>query len=245
MRNWRTNLGKHALIRLEERTKINEETLCSILDNKETVSLGFERKEYNRQSLLFFSLEDKKFFVAIQDQQNGFVITILTVEYWHNLSEKFFTKKLVITKSQLIKAILISDPENEVRYHPPIFTASSILLTCKKNQKNYKIGKFDMDLFFDHNFDQIKIDLKSKILEQINNKNIKEKEIDTISWGVGSHELKVNYINVSEFIDFTYLINEIKKDLDIRISLSKKYDGFLLVLNRINSFHNSENAYII
>ena len=71
MKIWKTQLSIHAAERLKERTKVDEKTLCRILDDEETIPLGFEIKETNRQSLLIFSPKDEKFFVVVQDQSDG------------------------------------------------------------------------------------------------------------------------------------------------------------------------------
>lgn len=244
MKTWKTSLSAHALDRLKERTQIDETTLCKILDHEETISLGFEKKESNRESLLFFSPKDEKFFVIVQDQRDGIVITVLTIEYWHNLSEKFFSKKLSIKRDQLIKAILISDPENIIKYHRPISNENYLYLTCKVESKHFGIGKIEIDLFSNKFPKKNKEKLKLHILEKIESKGIEQCEINSINWAVGSKELKVNHIEVFGTINFSFLYEEIKKDLKLREKLSKKYDDFIVILERKRSLQSIDKRYL-
>jgi len=244
MTTWKTSLSTHALDRLRERTQIDEKTLCKILDEEETISLGFEKKESNRESLLFFSPKDEKFFVIVQDQRDGIVITVLTIEYWHNLSEKFFSKKLSIKRDQLIKAILISDPENIIKYHRPISNENYLYLTCKVESKHFGIGKIEIDLFSNKFSQKNKDKLKLHILKKIESKGIEENKISSINWAVGPKELKVNNIETFGTINFSFLFEEIKKDLKLREKLSKRYDDFIVILERKRSLQSIDKRYL-
>ena len=243
MKSWKTKLSVHAVDRLKERTQVNEKTLCRILDEEEIIPLGFEIKESNRQSLLFFSPEDEKFFVVVQDQLDGIVVTILTIEYWHNLSERFFLAKRTIHRNQLIKAILISDPENIIKYHYPIFKEKHIYLTYKIKSKYFGIGRLEIDLFLNNTSHEIEIILKAHILEKIKSKDVEENQINSINWALGAKALMVNHINVSKFINITLLVQGIRNDLDIRKKLSQKYDDFLVILERNKSLQTIEKKY--
>ena len=80
------------------------ELLGSILDNEEVISLGTE-VDSSRDARLFFSVADDKFFIAVQDMKTGYVVTILTIEYWHNLSKKHFLEKHTVNKGELLRAV--------------------------------------------------------------------------------------------------------------------------------------------
>ena len=244
MKIWKTQLSIHASERLNERTQVDEKTLCKILDDEETIPLGFERTETNRQSLLIFSPKDEKFFVVVQDQSDGTVVTILTIEYWHNLSEKFFKEKLSISKDQLIKAILISEPENIIKYHQPISNENYIYLSCKIDSKFFNIGKLEINLFGNKTLNEINKILEKNIIEKIKSKNIEENQIISINWAVGSKQLKVNHINIFGNIDFMLLVQKIKDDIDLRKKLSKKYDDFIVILQRKKSLQPIEKKYL-
>ncbi len=86
-------LTDHARERLEERTTRSELELLSILDKNLAVNAGHEYPS-NRFSRLVFSPTDKEFFIVVQDANSGTVVTILTIEYWNNLSEKQFDGNL-------------------------------------------------------------------------------------------------------------------------------------------------------
>ena len=129
----KTRLTTHALIRLSERTSMTPQSLAEILDSEKYIYLGKER-DNNRVSKLFFSKSDDHFYIAVQDSADGDVITILTLEYWHNLSEKYFDTKLVVKRKNLLGAIQLVDPENEILTHPPL-----------TNQKSVKFSFFAFD----------------------------------------------------------------------------------------------------
>ena len=113
-----TKLTEHASVRLSERTSLSPQELCAILDSDAFVFLGKAVGEGNTKiSKLFFSKSDDKFFVAIQDLENGDVITVLTIKYWQNLNEKYFKMNLDVSRGDLLKAVRIADPSNKILQH--------------------------------------------------------------------------------------------------------------------------------
>jgi|SRR5690554_107534 len=86
-----TSLTRHALCRLEERTKIGSDRLRKLLDKGSYINLGVEAV-FDRRHCLFYSMPDNECFVAIQDTMTGEVITVLPLDYHENLSFKIDKK---------------------------------------------------------------------------------------------------------------------------------------------------------
>ena len=233
-----TRLTTHALMRLSERTSITPQSLSAILDSEKYIVLGKDR-DNNRLSKLFFSKSDDHFYIAIQDAEDGYVVTILTLEYWHNLSEKYFYSKLVVTRKNLLEAIRIGDPENIILTHPPltnqkVFRFSILALDENDLFKPPRLvsgGAISVNLLYDTPTEDLASMIKSKFTEKLSDKNILEKEVTSIRWGVG-HDAQINEIEAQQPFEYSSLVNAVKNDLYLRNNLFKKYDDFLEILNR-------------
>ena len=81
------NFSKHAFERIEQRTSLSYEEIAFILDRKLTVNVG-KKPGIHRNHLLFYSIADDDFFVVIQDELMGTVVTILPLDYHANLAWK-------------------------------------------------------------------------------------------------------------------------------------------------------------
>lgn len=79
------NLTKHALVRLNERTRLTEWQFNQIISKQLFINLG-NKPGMNREHLLFYSKADNDCFVAIRDVLNGEIITVLTTEFHKNLA---------------------------------------------------------------------------------------------------------------------------------------------------------------
>ena len=77
--------SSHAAKRIAQRTSMNILELMSLLDNGACVNIGQHAGSYRRH-LLFFSPKDKFCYVAIQDERNGKIITVLPQAYHRNLA---------------------------------------------------------------------------------------------------------------------------------------------------------------
>jgi len=233
-----TRLTTHALMRLSERTSITPQSLKKILDGEKYIFLGKER-DNNRFSKLFFSKSDDHFYIAIQDAEDGDVVTILTLEYWHNLSEKYFDRKLVVTRQNLLEAIRIGDPENKILAHPPLTNQKVVrfsILALDENDlfkppRMVNVGAISANLFYGTPTEDLANMIKSKFTEKLNDKNISEKEVILIRWGAGG-DLQNNEIEAPQLIEYSSLVDAVKNDLYLRNNLFKKYDDFLEILNR-------------
>jgi hypothetical protein len=228
------------LERLSERTSISPQTLCSILDNNECVYLG-RTPDNDRISKLFFSTSDDKFFVAIQDVESGYVVTILTIEYWQNLSLKYLKRNIKVGKSDLLNTIRIGDPSNKILKHPPIIKNKkinfSLLVDLKNNpNKTYKFvngGSMEINFFYEKSTEDLLSIFKLQFNERLCEKGFVEDDISVIRWGLGK-DLKINEFIIYNSIDYLILINSVKNDIYLRNNLIKKYDDLLQLLNKEN-----------
>jgi len=74
----------HAFDRVRQRLSLSHAEVAAILDNDQAVLVSVDGFS-NRLRRAFYSVPDKEFFVAVQDANNGAVITVLTLEYHANL----------------------------------------------------------------------------------------------------------------------------------------------------------------
>lgn len=76
-------LTRHARERIGDRLSTAPDEVAAILDHDLAVLLGADSGRLHR---LFFSPSDEQCFVAIQDQENGDVVTILPLDYHSSLA---------------------------------------------------------------------------------------------------------------------------------------------------------------
>ena len=233
-----TRFTTHALTRLKERTCITPRALGAILDGARYILLAEERASA-RQAKLFFSRIDDKFFIASQDRETGFVVTILTIEYLHNLSERYFSEKKIVTRDDLLRAIQLGDPDNKLVKHPPLFNGKVFNFQGEFINKNdlfekpkfLNLGSIKCDLFQDTGAEDLHEVVMLKFYEKLTNKEVSVGQLISIRWGLGK-DLKLNEIEMQGESGFTLLIKAVKNDLFLRNNLFKKYEDFLEVLNR-------------
>jgi hypothetical protein len=80
-----THFSHHAAKRVTQRTLLTRSELASVLDHRLFVHIGNE-PGLPREHLLFYSLPDENFFVAVRDKLTGAVVTVLPLEYHENLA---------------------------------------------------------------------------------------------------------------------------------------------------------------
>lgn len=78
-------LSSHAVERLRQRTQMTPDEMNHLLDHNGYFKLGSHAGFY-RIHLLFYSPKDDNFFVAIQDERMGKVVTILPINYHDKLA---------------------------------------------------------------------------------------------------------------------------------------------------------------
>jgi len=75
-----TKFTLHAFIRVHDRLRLPPTEIADILDSNRCVPIG---RDGHRVHRLFYSEPDDYYFVAVQDERNGEVVTILPIDY-HN-----------------------------------------------------------------------------------------------------------------------------------------------------------------
>jgi hypothetical protein len=106
---------KHAFSRVRDRLNLRKRHVAYILDNDLCIPIGIEEGS-SRVHRLFFSKKDGCCFVAVQDESNGEVVTILPVDY-----HKRWQVSLQATEDAKKLACRPSEPQGvPVKY---IFTA--------------------------------------------------------------------------------------------------------------------------
>jgi len=106
-----THFSRHAFERVTQRTKLSCEEISRILDLKLALNTG-RKPGLNRSHLLFYSHEDNDFFVAIQDDLTGTVVTILPLDYHANLAWSISPEEC-----SKAKELFFSVPQEEVKSH--------------------------------------------------------------------------------------------------------------------------------
>lgn len=76
-------LSRHALQRVGDRLSATPDDVTAILDHDLAVLLGTDSGRLHR---LFYSPADDQCFVAIQDEENGDVVTVLPLDYHSSLA---------------------------------------------------------------------------------------------------------------------------------------------------------------
>lgn len=84
--------SSHAAKRIAQRTSMDSMELMSLIDNGACVNIGQHAGSYRRH-LLLFSPKDSFYYVAIQDERNGEIITVLPPAYHRNLAWKISTEQ--------------------------------------------------------------------------------------------------------------------------------------------------------
>ena len=126
IRNGFTCLSKHARLRLNERSNLLESQLINMLNTDSFINLGCEIGFY-RQHCLLFSIIDGQYYVAVQDENSGKVITFLLLEYHLQLSwkldkaystidEEVLRRAQVLAKYSLTQADLPCKISLKIRY---------------------------------------------------------------------------------------------------------------------------------
>lgn len=86
--NKTTRLTTHGQERLKERFKIREDEICAQLDAGLFVPLGRQRERRNVAHRLFFSRDDARWGVAIQDRKTLDVLTVLNLEIYASMHRR-------------------------------------------------------------------------------------------------------------------------------------------------------------
>lgn len=107
-------LSSHAIERLEERTQMAPDEMNHLLDNDGYFKLG-SHAGFHRIHLLFYSPKDDNFFVAIQDERMGKVVTILPINYHNKLAWRISPEECEQAKQKF-------EAYDIARQTPPVLT---------------------------------------------------------------------------------------------------------------------------
>jgi len=94
-----THLSEHARYRIEHRTRLTDVQIISILERGKYIDVGSEPATL-RSHLLFYSVIDEAFFVAVRDRLYGTVTTILPREFHARLAWQIKPKDLEKAKAK-------------------------------------------------------------------------------------------------------------------------------------------------
>jgi hypothetical protein len=120
-----TYFSKHAYMRIAQRTLLSFDQIAFILDKGYFVNTGTE-PGFNRDHLVFYSHKDETCFVAIRDHYSGKIVTILPLDYHHNLawpiSEQALNKARQIYPFNLLdeklkEKLVIEQKESQLRIY--------------------------------------------------------------------------------------------------------------------------------
>jgi hypothetical protein len=125
-----THFSRHAFLRVVQRTKLSCEEIARILDRGLTVDTG-RMPGFNRVHLLFYSVPDDDFFVAIRDGLTGTVVTILPLEYHANLAWRVADADCTKARS----LVLAAPPDLRSALKPTAFVVTAHHLTAEGRQK--------------------------------------------------------------------------------------------------------------
>lgn len=134
-----THFSRHAFERIAERTKLSCEEIARMLDRKLALNTG-RKPGFNRNHLLFYSVPDDDFYVAIQDELTGTVVTILPLDYHANLAWKITPEDCTKAKELSINAT-VEHVQTQSTYSPTVFIVRAHFLDGEGKQKTKVIQK--------------------------------------------------------------------------------------------------------
>jgi len=162
--------SKHAIRRVKERTILSKEEIIVFIEKK-SILIGEEKKN-NRNHQLFYSSQDRMFYIIIYDNITGEIITILPEEYHENISWKISDE----AKNMAMGLTLEESNDNNKKIIKP-----KVEKIAKERYKlkivNYIKGKIKfMNLgTIENNYSNFNDFIKSKELSELVKSKLKEK----------------------------------------------------------------------
>lgn len=137
-----SHFSKHALIRITQRSKLSTFELANMLEDRRYVLLG-SKPGMTKQHLLIYSAVDLEYFVVIQDDIDGTIVTVLPTEYHENLA-------WAVTEEQKDKARELATIKIECKsVAPSSFIISAGYLAEDGTLKIKKLGKLPTRIYGD------------------------------------------------------------------------------------------------
>ena len=233
-------LSHHSIKRLKERFNVNNEKLLNDIQNNNAVLIEQQIPE-NRNHLLYYSPEDKKFIVIIYNSKTLSIITVMPIKYWHRSIERRFPDKKIITRKALRQAVSLTDNNNQIIHHPPIgnHTKVKISFVIDKNglDKTVNLGSIDIDFILNSSVEKI-----DQLIKEITKTKIEQKKISiadkikSIIWGLSQDRVKSTFNLVgNNSITFS---KKIKIDFKKRLESERLYSEYDDITDREIEMNN-------
>jgi len=186
-----THFSKHALMRIDQRTRLNYFDIAEILDHDLAIDTGTELV-FDRKHWLFYSEMDDSCFVAVQDSLTGLVITVLPIDYHEVLAWKIKEELY----RQAAKKVKEYEPNN---IKSPTEQASVIKIQARyiSDQgypKTVSLTKYEAS---EYSFDISRVlgdkSLDSEIKQQCISKGISTSDVLSISISLGKEKITVDW----------------------------------------------------
>lgn len=140
-------LTTHCSQRLKERMSLIQEELCRILNDDLVVLVGQESGTH-RIHKLFYSIYDKTYYVAVQDEETGGVITILPPEQsrWRIAPDAYSQAKALICGEKKVPAevALVSQSKHDGLKPQPSIVKFTVYLKRGRKIVRFKVGDYDI-----------------------------------------------------------------------------------------------------
>ncbi len=134
-----THFSRHAFERIAQRTKLRCEEIAHILDRKLALNTG-RKPGFNRNHLLFYSVPDDDYYVAIQDALTGTVVTVLPLDYHANLAWDISPEDCTRAKGLCIN-VPPEDSQTQSISQATVFVISAHFIDGEGNQKTKVVQK--------------------------------------------------------------------------------------------------------
>lgn len=179
-----THFSRHALKRIDQRTKLNYFSIADILDHGGAVDVGAE-PVFDRRHWLFYSAVDQSYFVAVQDSVTGLVVTILPLDYHQNLA---WTVSEIFLEEAKSKACTVAKPQIiGEKTHPSKIIVKARYICDEGRAKTTTLTKFESS---DYGGDLFRVlqdkSFNSEIVYQCNCKGIDASRVYEILIALGN-----------------------------------------------------------
>lgn len=170
-----TYFSLHAFRRVSERTQLTCEEIAAILDSGLGVPVG-RKPGMNRNHILFYSQKDDDYFVAIQDEIMGAVVTVLPLDFHASLAWKVVEKECQSAKRRIQEAHSIWKPLEDSQ-KPSTFIIAIKYVSDIGKQKTKELNKISSKPY-NHEIANLLADKKfPKMLDRL----VERKKIDSDS----------------------------------------------------------------
>lgn len=195
-----THFSRHAFERIAQRTKLRCEEIAHILDRKLALNTG-RTPGFNRNHLLFYSVPDDDFYVAIQDGLTGTVVTVLPLNYHANLAWHISQEDCVRAKELCIN-VPAEDVQTQPTSNATVFIISGHFIDGEGNRKTTVIQKIS-SAPYENDVKQLLSDQSffSKLDMSVAKKEIDAKRIFEITIRLGKKGTPIT-IELREVADF-------------------------------------------